>query len=68
LTNTEVGKPLHDDVNQGKDTWSNRKEPAQDNIDNMNAHDRKEHRKTKKAYLNDTLKIATMIMAQCDNT
>eukprot|EP00816_Leptocylindrus_hargravesii_P009731 CAMPEP_0196803378 /NCGR_PEP_ID=MMETSP1362-20130617/2759_1 /TAXON_ID=163516 /ORGANISM="Leptocylindrus danicus, Strain CCMP1856" /LENGTH=187 /DNA_ID=CAMNT_0042174913 /DNA_START=80 /DNA_END=643 /DNA_ORIENTATION=+ len=67
LVNTEVGKPLHDDVKNGKDTWTNRKEPAQDPNDDRNKYDRKEHRETKKKYLNDSLKIATMVMAQCDD-
>mmetsp|Transcript_20059 Transcript_20059/g.30750 ORF Transcript_20059/g.30750 Transcript_20059/m.30750 type:complete len:268 (+) Transcript_20059:185-988(+) len=67
LAETEIGKPLHDDVKNGKDTWSNRPEPVKDPNDNMNKFDRKEHRETKKAYLNDSLKIATIVMAQCDD-
>ena len=67
MTETTDGRNLYDDINAGADTWTNKAEPARDDNNKMNADDIKQHRKKKDQYLNNTLTIASMINAQCDD-
>ena len=66
MTETD-GRYLYEDINKNVDTWTNKAEPARDDSDKLNSDDIKQHRKKKERYLNNTLTMATMIMAQCDD-
>ena len=67
MTETTDGRNLYDDINKKVDTWTDKAEPARDDSDKLNADDIRQHRKKKERYLNNTLTMATMIMAQCDD-
>mmetsp|Transcript_27296 Transcript_27296/g.40314 ORF Transcript_27296/g.40314 Transcript_27296/m.40314 type:complete len:174 (-) Transcript_27296:1056-1577(-) len=67
MTECTNGLHLYTDLNNEKDTWSSKAMPAMDEKDDMNFTDRKNFKKNKEQYLNDTLKIATMILAQCND-
>ena len=66
MTETTEGRNLYDDINKNTHTWSNKAEPARNDVDKLNVDDIKQHRKDKKTYLNNTLTMAMMITAQCD--
>ena len=67
MTETTEGRNLYDDIINKTDTWTNRAEPARDDTDKMNTEDIKHHRREKRNYLNNTLTMAMMIIAQCDD-